>query len=100
MSIFKKVKEKRQERLSQIRQTKRQELFSRIQKAVAKELNLEDAAKIQPNSRFKEDLGVDSLSGLELMIGLENEFGLEIPDEDAEKILTVEDAINYLEKKV
>ena len=43
---------------------------------------------------------MDSLSSIELMMGLEDEFSLEIPDEDAEKILTIEDAVNYLENKI
>lgn len=99
MSIFKNLRKKRQERLNQIREEKRKELFSRIQKVAAKELKIEDPARIQLNSRFKEDLGVDSLSSIELMMGLEDEFGLEIANGDVEELLTIEDVVNYLENK-
>lgn len=100
MSIFKKFREKGKEHFNHSREKRRQGLFLRIQKVIAKELKLEDTSKINFASRFKEDLGVDSLSSIELMMGLEDEFGLEIRDEDSPKILTVEDAVNYLENKV
>lgn len=99
MSLFKKFIERGKKHLNHVREKKRQELFLKIQQVIAKELKIEDAGKIKFNSRFKEDLGVDSLSSIELIMGLEDEFGLEIPDEEAEKILTVEDAVNYLENK-
>ena len=100
MSIFKKFITKRQEQLNQKRQVNREELFLKIRDMVAKELNIEDKDKIKPNSRFKEDLNVDSLDTIELIMGLENAFNLEIDDESAEKMLTIQDVIDYLEKKI
>ena len=57
-----------------------------------------DAAKVVPAARFVEDLGADSLDTVELVMAFEEEFGIEIPDEDAEKIRTVKDAIEYIGK--
>ncbi len=58
-----------------------------------------DADKVVPEARFIEDLGADSLDTVELIMGLEDKFGLEISDEDAEKIRTVQDAINFIQTK-
>lgn len=58
-----------------------------------------DAEKVVPEARFIEDLGADSLDTVELIMGLEDKFGLEISDEDAEKIRTVQDAINFIQSK-
>ncbi|GEM84463.1 MAG: acyl carrier protein [Meiothermus sp.] len=58
-----------------------------------------DADKVVPEARFIEDLGADSLDTVELIMGLEDKFGLEISDEDAEKIRTVQDAINFIQSK-
>ena len=55
--------------------------------------------EIKPESSFIEDLGADSLDIVELVMAMEEEFDLEIPDEDAEKLRTVGDVANYLEKK-
>ncbi|MBI4436789.1 MAG: acyl carrier protein [Candidatus Omnitrophica bacterium] len=55
--------------------------------------------EVTPTASFVNDLGADSLDTVELVMALEEEFGVEIPDEDAEKIITVEDAIKYIEKK-
>jgi len=57
------------------------------------------AEDITPESSFINDLGADSLDTVELVMALEEEFGIEIPDEDAEKITTVGDAIKYIEEK-
>ena len=56
-----------------------------------------DPAEVKEDSRFVEDLGADSLDVVELVMALEEKFDIEIPDEDAEKILTVADAIKYIE---
>jgi acyl carrier protein len=56
--------------------------------------------KITPEASFRNDLGADSLSTVELMMELEEVFGVDIEDEEAEKIQTVKDAVQYIEKKV
>jgi len=58
-----------------------------------------DASQVTPEASFIDDLGADSLDIVELVMAFEQEFDLEIPDEDAEKITTVEDAIKYIESK-
>ena len=55
--------------------------------------------EVTPEASFVDDLGADSLDTVELVMALEEEFGIEIPDEDAEKIQTVGDAIKYIEDK-
>jgi acyl carrier protein len=57
-----------------------------------------DEDEVQLESRFTDDLGADSLDLVEMIMALEEEFGIEIPDEDAEKILTVRDALDYITK--
>jgi acyl carrier protein len=57
------------------------------------------AEEVTPEASFIDDLGADSLDTVELVMALEEEFGIEIPDEDAEKITTVGDAIKYIEEK-
>jgi acyl carrier protein len=57
------------------------------------------AEEVTPEASFVDDLGADSLDTVELVMALEEEFGIEIPDEDAEKIQTVGDAIKYIEEK-
>jgi acyl carrier protein len=54
--------------------------------------------KVVPSASFKEDLGADSLALVEITIAMEEKFGISIPDEEATKFLTVQDAINYLDK--
>lgn len=58
-----------------------------------------NAEQVVPEASFVEDLGADSLDTVELVMALEEEFDVEIPDEDAEKIKTVKDAMDYLENK-
>jgi acyl carrier protein len=55
--------------------------------------------KITPEARFVDDLGADSLDVVELIMAFEEEFGVEIPDEDAEKIATVKDVLDYIKSK-
>ena len=57
-----------------------------------------NAEQVVPEAKFMEDLGADSLDTVELVMALEEEFGAEIPDEEAEKLQTVGDAISYIEK--
>ena len=56
--------------------------------------------KVTPQASFVEDLGADSLDQVELIMAFEDAFDIEIPDEDAEKLRTVKDAMDYLEKKL
>jgi acyl carrier protein len=56
--------------------------------------------EIKPESSFIDDLGADSLDTVEVVMALEEEFGIEIPDEDAEKITTVGDSVKYIEEKL
>ena len=57
-----------------------------------------DGDEVTPEASFTDDLGADSLDIVELVMAFEEEFGLEIPDEDAEKISRVQDAVNYIEE--
>lgn len=68
---------------------------ARVKKIVAEQLGVNEA-DIKNESAFVEDLGADSLDTVELVMALEDEFGTEIPDEEAEKIRTVADAIKYI----
>lgn len=72
--------------------------FTRVQKIVADQLGVEPE-KVKPEANFAEDLGADSLDTVELVMALEEEFNLEIPDEAAEKIATVQAAVDYIEKQ-
>jgi acyl carrier protein len=77
----------------------KEEIFSRIRKLLAQEFNLEDK-QINLDTRFKEDLGADSISAMQVIILLEKEFGFEMPDEDEDKILSVGDAVEYVFRKL
>jgi acyl carrier protein len=69
----------------------------RVKKIVVEHLNV-DAEKVNDNASFIEDLGADSLDTVELVMAFEEEFGIEIPDDAAESIVTVGDAVKYIEK--
>ena len=70
---------------------------NRVKKIVAEHLGVEES-KVTESASFIDDLGADSLDTVELVMAFEEEFGCEIPDDAAEKILTVKDAIDYLSK--
>lgn len=70
----------------------------KVKQIVAEQLGLKDD-EVNTTSNIIEDLGADSLDTVELVMAFEEEFELEIPDEDAEDIQTVQDAISYIEKK-
>jgi acyl carrier protein len=72
------------------------EMEARLKKIVAEQLGV-DESKIVPTASFSEDLNADSLDLVEMIMSLEEEFGVEIPDEEAEKIRTVGDAMSYIE---
>ncbi len=70
----------------------------RVKKIVVDHLNV-DAEKVTDNASFIEDLGADSLDTVELVMAFEEEFGIEIPDDAAESIVTVGDAVKYIDKQ-
>ena len=70
-----------------------------VKEVVAEKLGV-DLEKVIPQADFKMDLGMDSLDQIELLMALEDEFDLHIPDEDAEKFKTVKDVFDYVESKV
>ncbi|WP_187647305.1 MULTISPECIES: acyl carrier protein [Nitrosophilus] len=72
-------------------------LFDEVKEVVVEQLNA-NPDEVKEDSKFVEDLGADSLDVVELVMALEEKFGIEIPDEDAEKIQTVGDAVKYIEE--
>ena len=74
------------------------DVLERVTKIVVDSLNVEES-EVKLEASFKEDLGADSLDVVELVMELEDEFDMEISDEDAEKIATVGDAVNYINSK-
>jgi acyl carrier protein len=69
----------------------------RVKSIIVEQLGV-DAEEVKPEASFVEDLGADSLDTVELIMAFEEEFGVEISDEEAEKIKRVKDAIDYIEK--
>ena len=69
----------------------------RVKQIIVDQLGVE-ASDVTPGASFVDDLGADSLDRVELVMALEETFGVEIPDEDAEKISTVQDAVDYIQK--
>ena len=74
------------------------DIESRVRDIIVNELGVE-SSKVTAEASFVDDLGADSLDTVELVMAFEEEFGIEIPDEDAEKMETVGDAVAYLEGK-
>ena len=73
--------------------------LERVKKVVVDQLSV-DENLVTPQASFTNDLGADSLDTVELVMALEEEFKCEIPDEDAEKIQTVQDAVSYIDSKL
>ncbi|HZX60891.1 MAG: acyl carrier protein [candidate division NC10 bacterium] len=71
----------------------------KVKKIIVEQLGV-DESEVTPEASFVEDLGADSLDTVELIMVLEEEFGIEIPDEDAEKIAQVKDAVQYIKERV
>ena len=74
-------------------------IFERVQDIVVQQLGV-DKNKVTLNANFANDLGADSLDTVELVMAIEEEFSIEIPDEDAEKISTLNQAIEFIERAV
>ncbi|WP_438317518.1 acyl carrier protein [Sporosarcina sp. FA9] len=74
-------------------------VLSRVTKVIVDRLGV-DESEIKPEASFRDDLGADSLDVVELVMELEDEFDMEISDDDAEKITTVGDTVSYIESKV
>ena len=75
------------------------DIAERVKKIIAEHLGIDDMGKITEDAKFIDDLGADSLDTVELVMAFEEAFDVEIPDEKAETILTVGDAISHLESK-
>ena len=73
-------------------------ISDKVKEIVAQQLGVSHR-QVTPEAKFVEDLGADSLDQVELVVGLEEEFGADIPDADAQKLVTVGDAIRYIEGK-
>lgn len=73
-------------------------MFEKIKDLIAEQLGV-DEAEITPEAKFGDDLGADSLDLFELVMALEEEYGVEIPSEDLESIATVQDVMDYLKDK-
>ena len=76
-----------------------EDILNKVQSIVSEQLSV-DAAEVKPDANFANDLGADSLDTVELVMALEEEFDIEISDEDAEKITTVQQAVDYINHKV
>lgn len=74
-------------------------VLERLKKIVVEQLGV-DEEQVTPDASITDDLGADSLDRVELVMAIEQEFNIEISDEDAEKIETIQDAVNYVQKRV
>ena len=85
-------------RLRGIVNTMSQDILNRVKKVTVEELGVKEE-EVTESASFQEDLGADSLDVVELVMALEDEFGIDIPDEEVGEIKTVGDAVAYIEKK-
>ena len=76
-----------------------EEVFEKVKKIIVNQLGVADTA-VTLEASFIDDLGADSLDIVELVMALEEEFDMEIPDEDAEKVVTVGDVVDYIKENV
>jgi acyl carrier protein len=74
-------------------------LEAKLKELIVQQLGVSEN-EVVPEAKFVDDLGADSLDLVELVMALEDEYGIEIPDEDAEKIVTVGDALKYIQERV
>ena len=75
-------------------------VFEKIKEIIAEQLGIEDTNLITLETSLTKDLEADSLDAVEIIMGIEDEFDLEIPDEDAEKFLVIGDIVKYLEDRI
>ena len=75
------------------------EVSEKVKKIIAEHLGIDDMSKITDDAKFIDDLGADSLDTVELVMAFEEKFGIEIPDDAAETIQTVQNAIDYIQSK-
>ncbi len=73
------------------------DLFDQVKEVIVEQLNV-SPEEVKPEARFVEDLGADSLDVVEMIMALEEKFEIEIPDSEAEKIQTVQDVVDYIQK--
>ena len=76
-----------------------EEIFEKVKTVIVEQLGI-DKSSVRMESSFLDDLGADSLDIVEFIMALEEEFGLEIPDEDVEKIVTVKDVVEYISENI
>ena len=76
-----------------------EEISEKVKTVIVEQLGI-DEANVRMESSFLDDLGADSLDIVEFIMALEEEFGLEIPDEDVEKIVTVKDVVEYISENI
>jgi len=74
---------------------KKKDVFDKVREIVVKQLEVKER-EVMPEAKFIDDLGADSLDTVEMTMSIEDIFGIEIPDEDAEMLITVGDVINYI----
>ena len=75
------------------------DVMDKVKEIIVDQLGV-DLEEVKPGAAFVDDLGADSLDVVELVMAMEEEFGLEIPDEDAEKITNVTEVVNYIEERI
>ncbi len=76
-----------------------QEIFDKVKKVTVEELGVKEE-EVVPTASFQEDLGADSLDVVELVMALEEEFGIDIPDDDVNNLKTVQSAVDYIKSKL
>ena len=75
------------------------DMFEEVQKILAKQLRISDLARIKPESAIQKDLGADSLDVLQLLMKIEDQYGIVVPDEELAGLKTVQDVVIFLEKQ-
>ena len=75
------------------------DMFEEVQKILARQLRIQDPAKIKPESAIQKELGADSLDILQLLMKIEDTYGIVVPDEELAGLVTVKDVVDFLEKQ-